>query len=84
MERLTRYVRTGMGKWETIRYHRLTIREKKILRLTAQGYLNADIACMLKVSMSTIKGCKRKLLHQKLHVSNIHEGIAVALRLGIL
>jgi len=62
---------------------RLSLREKEVLRLVAQGASNKEIASNYYVSETTIKAHLRKIL-EKMHVRNRAEAVALAATQGLL
>lgn len=62
---------------------RLTMRELEILRLTAEGKANKEIAAMLCISEDTIKMHLRNL-YRKLGVNNRTEATAAGIRRGLV
>ena len=63
--------------------HALTSRELEILKLISEGLTNATIAKKMKVSFSTVKNHRLRILG-KLNCSNTAELIRVAFQKGIL
>jgi ATP/maltotriose-dependent transcriptional regulator MalT len=61
----------------------LSIREKEVLKLTAQGSSNKEIAANLFISDTTVKAHMRNIL-EKLRVKNRAEAVGVAISRGIL
>jgi len=61
----------------------LTVREKEILRLLAEGYSNKEIADRLVVSPSTIHSHRSNLM-KKLNLSSRHDLIQYARQRGLL
>lgn len=64
-------------------YNELSLREKEVLRLTAQGSSNKEIAADLFISDTTVKAHMRNIL-EKLHVKNRAEAVGVAISKGII
>ena len=64
-------------------YEQLTNREKKILKLLAEGYTNQQVADMLVISPKTVEGHKTNLM-AKLDIHNRTDLIKYALRKGII
>jgi len=64
-------------------YYELSVREKEVLRLTAQGSSNKEIAACLFISDTTVKAHMRNIL-DKLRVKNRAEAVGVAIAKGIL
>ena len=63
--------------------HELSVREKEVLKLTAQGSSNKEIAANLFISDTTVKAHMRNIL-EKLRVKNRAEAVGVAIAKGIL
>lgn len=61
----------------------LSVREKEVLKLTAQGSSNKEIAANLFISDTTVKAHMRNIL-EKLRVKNRAEAVGVAISRGIL
>jgi len=61
----------------------LSVREMEILRLTASGMSNRDIALKLNLSLRTVKGYLVEIF-SKLKVSSRTEATITALRAGII
>jgi DNA-binding NarL/FixJ family response regulator len=61
----------------------LSVREKEVLKLTAQGSSNKEIAADLFISDTTVKAHMRNIL-EKLRVKNRAEAVGVAIARGIL
>lgn len=64
-------------------YDELTVREREILQLLAEGYTIQEIAKMLSISPKTAEGHKTSLM-SKLDIHNRSELIKYALRKGII
>ena len=64
-------------------YHSLTIREREVFQLVAEGHTNADIGRRLFISPRTVE-IHRANMMQKLGLSNQTELIRYALKRGIL
>lgn len=64
-------------------YDELTVREREILKLLAEGYTNQEIANMLSISPKTAEGHKTSLM-AKLDIHNRAELVKYALRKGII
>jgi DNA-binding NarL/FixJ family response regulator len=63
--------------------YELSAREKEVLKLTAQGSSNKEIAANLFISDTTVKAHMRNIL-EKLRVKNRAEAVGVAISKGIL
>lgn len=64
-------------------FYDLSLREKEVLKLTAQGSSNKEIAANLFISDTTVKAHMRNIL-EKLRVKNRAEAVGVAVAKGIL
>jgi DNA-binding NarL/FixJ family response regulator len=64
-------------------YDELTIREREVLKLLAEGYTIQEIANMLSISPKTAEGHKTSLM-AKLDIHNRAELVKYALRKGII
>jgi two-component system, NarL family, response regulator NreC len=64
-------------------FYELSLREKEVLKLTAQGSSNKEIAADLFISDTTVKAHMRNIL-EKLRVKNRAEAVGVAIAKGIL
>jgi two-component system response regulator DegU len=62
---------------------KLSVREMEILKLTAQGRSNQDIANTLNLNLRTVKGYLTEVF-SKLNVSSRTEAVITALRAGII
>ncbi len=65
----------------TALYHRLTVREKEVLALLAQGKANKEIALTLEISLRTVKFHVSSILN-KLEVRNRTDAVRLALHEG--
>jgi DNA-binding NarL/FixJ family response regulator len=65
------------------RYGRLTVRERDVLRLTAEGYTAPEIGERLFISPKTVDTYKQRI-NEKLGLSHRSEYVQFALRLGLL
>lgn len=65
------------GRWKEKEPIELSEREIEILRLSAQGCINKDIADIICVDINTVKYHKKNIF-QQLNVRNINEAIAYA------
>jgi DNA-binding NarL/FixJ family response regulator len=61
----------------------LTIKEKEILRLIANGYFNKQIAVDFNVSEQAVKNCMTRIL-RKLDAVNRTEAVIKAVSCGVL
>lgn len=64
-------------------FYELSLREKEVLKLTARGSSNKEIAANLFISDTTVKAHMRNIL-EKLRVKNRAEAVGVAIAKGIL
>ena len=64
-------------------YDELTVREREVLKLLAEGYTIQEIAKMLSISPKTAEGHKTSLM-SKLDIHNRAELVKYALRKGII
>lgn len=65
------------------RYDRLTLREKEVLRLSAEGHSTREMANMLHLSIKTIEKHRINLM-RKLELNNLSELIKYAIRKGLI
>lgn len=72
------YMFPPMGK-----ENNLTMREKEILKLIAEGLLSKEIADKLNISVNTVNTYRQKIL-EKLQVDNSIEAVNYARQLGII
>lgn len=61
----------------------ISVREKEILSLIADGMKSKEIADKLFISANTVNNHRRNLI-EKLHVSNCSEAVKMAMKLGII
>lgn len=80
LERFRGNGKDNNGKHEL---NELSVREKEVLKLTAQGSSNKEIAASLFISDTTVKAHMRNIL-EKLQVKNRAEAVGVAISKGIL
>ncbi len=64
-------------------YELLTVREREILHLLAEGKSNKDIAGMLNLSLYTVETHRRNL-QEKLNLHSLAELILYAVRKGLI
>jgi len=76
------YLAQGTSQAQS-RYDSLTLREKEVLRLTAEGKSTRDIADMLHLSIKTIEK-HRVTMMRKLELSNLSDLIRYAIRKGLI
>lgn len=65
------------------RYEALTLREKEVLYLTAEGKTTREMADMLHLSTKTVEKHRAKVM-QKLDLQNLSELIKFAIRKGLI
>jgi two-component system response regulator NreC len=65
------------------RYDSLTLREKEVLRLTAEGKSTREIADMLHLSIKTIEKHRVRMM-RKLELNNLSDLIRYAIRKGLI
>ena len=71
------------AKAEREAFERLTIRERDVLRLVAQGYTAPEIGERLFISPKTVDTYKQRI-HEKMGLAHRPEYVQLALRLGLL
>jgi len=64
-------------------YDRLTVREREILKLIAEGHTSRAIADMLFISLKTVLGHRTKIM-EKLDIHNRTDLIRFAMRKGLI
>lgn len=74
---------SGRATSDAARYERLTVRERDVLRLVAQGYTAPDIGAQLSISPKTVDTYKQRI-GEKAGLSTRPEYVRFALRLGLL
>lgn len=67
----------------TSRYNQLTLREKEVLRLVAEGKTTQQIADLLHLSPKTVEKHRSSMMH-KLGLHNLSELIKYAIRKGLI
>jgi two-component system, NarL family, response regulator NreC len=77
------YVREMAEKQKDDSYELLTVREREILQLAAEGNSNRDIANMLNLSLYTVDTHRSHIL-RKLNLHSVPELILYAVRKGII
>jgi two-component system, NarL family, nitrate/nitrite response regulator NarL len=80
---LDQFRESGKDNYNKKGYYELSEREKEVLKLTAQGSSNKEIAANLFISDTTVKAHMRNIL-EKLRVKNRAEAVGVAISRGIL
>ena len=68
---------------DSARFNRLTLRERDVVRLIAQGYTGPDIGERLSISPKTVDTYKQRI-NEKVGLSTRPEYVRFALRLGLL
>jgi two-component system response regulator NreC len=71
------------GEGEGTSFDRLTLREKEILQLAAEGKTNREIAGLLSVSIKTVEKDRSSMMH-KLGLRNLSDLIRYAIRKGLI
>ena len=71
------------AKAEREAFERLTVRERDVLRLVAQGYTAPEIGERLFISPKTVDTYKQRI-HEKMGLAHRPEYVQLALRLGLL
>lgn len=61
----------------------LTVREKEILKLLAEGHSNKEIAAMLFISPKTVE-THRHRINEKLHLGNVADLVRYAIKEGLV
>lgn len=61
----------------------LTVREKEILKLLAEGHSNKEIAAMLFISPKTVE-THRHRINEKLHLGNVADLVRYAIKEGLI
>ena len=77
------YVRQLQARGLSDSYHLLTIREKEVLQLLAEGRSNKEVAVLLDLGVSTVETHRANLM-QKLNLHNTAEIVLYAVRKGII
>jgi DNA-binding NarL/FixJ family response regulator len=77
------YVRQLQDKDIEDSYELLTVREREILQLVAEGKSNKDIANMLNLSLYTVETHRSNIL-EKLNLHSVPELILYAVRKGVI
>jgi DNA-binding NarL/FixJ family response regulator len=77
------FVRQGEETAVDDNYDNLTVREREVLQLVAEGHSNREIANMLHISIKTV-GVHRSHLMEKLNIHNVTELIKYAIRKGVI
>lgn len=77
------YVRQVQARGVSDTYELLTVREREILHLLAEGKSNKDIAALLNLSLYTVETHRRNL-QEKLNLRSLAELILYAVRKGVI
>jgi DNA-binding NarL/FixJ family response regulator len=77
------YVREIRNRGSEDSYDLLTVREREILHLLAEGNANKDIANLLGLSLYTVETHRRNL-QEKLNLHSLAELILYAVRKGVI
>lgn len=80
---LGEYLRDASGEKRTRKYSALTNREREVLRLTAEGFTNHEIAEILVISPKTVDTYRQRIM-EKLDLHHRSELVRYALRTGLL
>jgi DNA-binding NarL/FixJ family response regulator len=81
LEHVRRSSRTSSHQWRAIRP--LSDRESAVLTQLARGLSYEDIACLLGVSLNTVRTFVRQV-YEKLDVNSRTEAVVVGIRLGLV
>jgi len=76
---IDQYVHGKDAKGEGIALDKLTSKEREILQLVAEGHATKEIARMLNLSIKTVDGRRREVMH-KLNMSSVAELTKFAIR----
>jgi DNA-binding NarL/FixJ family response regulator len=77
------YVREMKARGAVDSYDLLTLREREILQLLAEGKANKDIAALLGLSLYTVETHRRNL-QEKLNLHSLAELVMYAVRKGVI
>lgn len=77
------HMRKDPHQAQRVLYHKLSERERDVLRLTAQGYSAPEIGLRLTISPKTVDTYKQRI-NEKLGFSHRSDYVRFALRLGLL
>ncbi|MEE8370007.1 MAG: response regulator transcription factor [Dehalococcoidia bacterium] len=80
---LGEYLRGAHGEGGTREYETLTSREKEVLKLTAEGFTNQEIAEKLVISPKTVDTYRQRIM-EKLNLHHRSELVRYALKTGLL
>ena len=73
----------GQAVIEDEDYMKLTVREREVLQLIAEGNANREIARLLHISIKTVESHKAHIM-EKLDIRNIAELTQYAIRKGLI
>ena len=73
----------GQTVMEDVDYVKLTVREREVLQLIAEGNANREIARLLHISIKTVESHKAHIM-EKLDIRNIAELTQYAIRKGLI
>jgi two-component system response regulator NreC len=80
---LGEYLRGAQGKGRKREYETLTDREREVLKLTAEGFTNREIAENLVISPKTVDTYRQRIM-EKLNLHHRSELVRYALKTGLL
>ncbi len=80
---LGEYSRLAQGEGEQGEYEALTGREKEVLKFTAEGFTNQEIAEKLVISPKTVDTYRQRIM-EKLNLHHRSELVRYALKTGLL
>lgn len=80
---LGEYLRGAHGEGGKREYETLTSREKEVLKLTAEGFTNQEIAEKLVISPKTVDTYRQRIM-EKLNLHHRSELVRYALKTGLL
>jgi two-component system response regulator NreC len=80
---LGEYLKGAQGKGGRRGYETLTNREKEVLKLTAEGFTNQEIAVQLVISPKTVDTYRERIM-EKLDLHHRSELVRYALKTGLL
>lgn len=80
---LDRMVDTGMMQDESIAFKNLSVREREVLQLVAEGHSSREISEMLFISIKTVENHRANIM-EKLGLHNLAELIKYAINKGII
>ncbi|MBI1886576.1 MAG: response regulator transcription factor [Chloroflexi bacterium] len=80
---LGEYLKGARGEGKGDQYDTLTAREKEVLKLTAEGFTNQEVAEKLVISPKTVDTYRQRIM-EKLNLHHRSELVRYALRKGLL